>query len=988
MTRKQPEASIIIPVHNKWELSRACLKALAATTRNENIEVIVVDNASTDATPSAAAFLGAQLFGDNFTLIRNEKNRNFGPASNQGALAARGDYLIFLNNDTETLPGWYRPLLDDFSAFSNIAGTGPLLLYPESGPFGHTVQHLGVLISPMKLPAHLYAGIPAASPLAGKRRFFQVITAACLVMPRKLFLDVGLFEEAYINGFEDVDLCARLSGAGFRFTVNPASRVVHRESQTPGRHLAEGGNKALLMERTGKFLQPDWHKLLQADGLILAPNRWLFYQIFMPQKARASLDRLAPSLSFEKIRDLLVEHPYWEKGWHEFTAKCPDHAMAQRLRQWSFKSFHDPAIAFAAIRTALNMEDKASLTHWLEQISAFSAPFEVFQNIARLGRSQSLASGLFEISKAMTEWQQNSSDFHKTLYHTFMKDYCSLAKQLGIPMVTDSSFYPAWREVCELPGRITAAPSESGPAFSILMPVYNPEPEHLLAAIDSVLAQNYSNWELCIADDASTDSRIRTILESCRQKDARIRVEYRQENGNISAASNTALDMARTPWSVLMDQDDIITEDALSIVAENISSHPEAALLYSDEDKMDGGGKLFQPYFKTCFDRELLLAQNFVSHLGVYRTDRLREIGGFRTGFEGAQDHDLLLRYVCGIPDERIIHIPHVLYHWRAHSGSTADTISAKSEAPERGRMAVQEYLDKNCPGAVATRARGMSWIRVDYPLPSFSPLASLVLDMDGDLAGLSGTLKALGENSGYDRHEIIVLLPESISTQTYAPLNMNICGKSNVRPVRHKDGASQAERLMAGIAEAKGEIIGFIRGPVISSSGNWLAEMVANASRPGVGVCGGKVINESGQIAHAGYEFGAEGILKPLYPATPAGVLKAFGLNRLPRNVAALDAQFLFTSTENMQELDGLDKSLPETSLQDYCLRLKKHGKRNVWRPFAEIIRRVKRNEWKDAHNKLQENEFAKRWTGQFAPWHESVDIEGEFLVYKIFDD
>ncbi len=185
------ESSIIIPVFNQWELTRACLKALASTIKDKSVEVIVVDNASTDVTQEACPFLGKQLFGNTFRYFRCTNNMNFGPASNIGAAMAVGEYLIFLNNDTVPLPGWYQPLIDDFSRFSKIAATGPLLLYPKSEPFGHTIQHLGVVVSPFLKVGHLYEGIPADSPLARKRRFFQIITGACMVIPASCSLPWG-----------------------------------------------------------------------------------------------------------------------------------------------------------------------------------------------------------------------------------------------------------------------------------------------------------------------------------------------------------------------------------------------------------------------------------------------------------------------------------------------------------------------------------------------------------------------------------------------------------------------------------------------------------------------------------------------------------------------------------------------------------------------------------------------------------------------------
>lgn len=266
--------SIIIPVFNQWDLTRACLRSIKSTAPAESVEVILVDNASTDVTPKAAPFLGKELFGNYFAYIRNDDNRNFAGASNQGAASASGGFLFFLNNDTVLLPGWLGPLLEDFTQYPDLAGTGPLLLYPEKPLVGHTVQHLGVAVSPFRNVNHLYEGIPAASPLARKRRFFQIITAACMMMPRDLFHKMDGFDERYRNGFEDVDLCARLSASGYRFTVNPDARVIHYQGQSAGRSAAEAENSKRMQRKVLHLLKPDKSRFLEDDGMGLGLNGW------------------------------------------------------------------------------------------------------------------------------------------------------------------------------------------------------------------------------------------------------------------------------------------------------------------------------------------------------------------------------------------------------------------------------------------------------------------------------------------------------------------------------------------------------------------------------------------------------------------------------------------------------------------------------------------------------------------------------------------
>jgi glycosyltransferase involved in cell wall biosynthesis len=201
-----------------------------------------------------------------------------------------------------------------------------------------------------------------------------------------------------------------------------------------------------------------------------------------------------------------------------------------------------------------------------------------------------------------------------------------------------------------------------------------------------VRAQIYENWELCIADDASTNASIAPALKQYAAADSRIKLTFRARNGHIAACSNSALELTTGEWVALLDQDDFLAEHALAIVAATIINYPEAGLIYSDEDKVDGSGTRCRPFFKPDWNPELLLGQNYISHLGIYRRSLLSEIGGFREGYEGAQDYDLALRCAERLRPDQIRHIPRVLYHWRMAEGSVAAAAEAKSYAPEAAR--------------------------------------------------------------------------------------------------------------------------------------------------------------------------------------------------------------------------------------------------------------------------------------------------------------
>ena len=322
-THQSIRSSFVIPVYNKWELTEACLRSLAATLAGASCEIIIIDNASTDATPVCCPALGQELFGSLFRYHRAEQNCNFGPASNLGAKMARSEYVLFLNNDTLALPdcpNWHELLLGDFAGYPDIAATGPLLLHPPHGALGARVQHLGVFITDLRLVGHLYEGIPASSMLAQKRRFFQVITAACMLMPRALFLEHGGFNEGYVNGFEDVDLCARLCAAGYRMTINPASRLYHLVSQTPGRHTHELENSRLLARTGMRLLLPDWRAHLAADGLELHEGEGSQPFPCMPAAQRAKLAPLLKVADAAELRQVLDRFPCWHEGYLRLAA--------------------------------------------------------------------------------------------------------------------------------------------------------------------------------------------------------------------------------------------------------------------------------------------------------------------------------------------------------------------------------------------------------------------------------------------------------------------------------------------------------------------------------------------------------------------------------------------------------------------------------------------------------------------------------------------
>ena len=300
--------SVIIPVFNKWDLTRNCLESLARHTPEYAFEVIVADNASTDATAVELGPLGNTLFGERFTRLRFEENRNFGPACNAGALAAAAPLLFFLNNDTLLTPGWAPPLVETLRGEGAPGAVGPLLLYEDG-----SVQHLGVSLAPSGF-THLYRRFPHTHPVVSRRRQLQAITAAALMIPAELFAACGGFYEGYVNGFEDVELCLRIRERGKSLVCLPNSVIFHLESQTPGRKRNDDHNAKLLRERCEPYFYVDLHHHGARDGFSVFVDDVLDISLRLSAIDEAALTAEAKQGTPADWLRLTKEHPFWIAG--------------------------------------------------------------------------------------------------------------------------------------------------------------------------------------------------------------------------------------------------------------------------------------------------------------------------------------------------------------------------------------------------------------------------------------------------------------------------------------------------------------------------------------------------------------------------------------------------------------------------------------------------------------------------------------------------
>lgn len=507
------------------------------------------------------------------------------------------------------------------------------------------------------------------------------------------------------------------------------------------------------------------------------------------------------------------------------------------------------------------------------------------------------------------------------------------------------------------------------PLISILMPVYNPAVDFLELAIASVQRQTYSSWQLCIANDASTNTVVADVLDRYARADRRISVIHRTENGHISAASNSALSLARGDFVALLDQDDELAPDALLKVVSAINKNPGSYLIYSDEDKIDERGNRFDPHFKPGWNPELLLGQNYISHLGVYRADRVQDIGGFREGFEGSQDHDLVLRFTSGLDAGQIVHIPEVLYHWRAVEGSTAMGSGEKAYTSAAGLRAVTDAV-AGIPGARAVAGQLPNTYRIKYALPGQPPRVSLLIPTRDGVDILKPCVDALLKRTDYPNFEVLILDNQSSCSETLAYME-EVSADTRVKVLRWDHPFNYSAINNFGARHAEGDILGLVNNDIEPINPEWLSEMVSHVIRDSVGCVGAKLYYPNNTIQHAGVILGIGGVAGHSHKYFDRYADGYFSRLKLVQNVSAVTGACLLIRKDVFKAVGGLDEENLAVAFNDVdlCLRVRDLGYLNVWTPYAEAYHHesVSRGaddtpEKRDRHNR-EAGYMRERW-------------------------
>lgn len=516
------------------------------------------------------------------------------------------------------------------------------------------------------------------------------------------------------------------------------------------------------------------------------------------------------------------------------------------------------------------------------------------------------------------------------------------------------------------------------PLLSIVMPTYNSDPALLRDAISSILDQTYQNFEICIADDCSTDQCTRTVIEEMSKKDARIKFVFREENGHISECSNSALTLASGEYIVLMDHDDLIPKHALWIVVYYINTHRNAKVLYSDEDKLEFDGSRSEPYFKGDFDNFLMYGHNLVSHLGVYATELVKKVGGFRKGYEGSQDYDLLLRCADNCSAEDIIHIPHVLYHWRKVLGSTSVSADQKNYAIVAAQKAINDHFER----------RGLPYVSIVGPwdgntaiaispeaLKSPKTVAVIILTRDR-LEDLSACVASI-ERADQLPAELIVMDNGSTEPEALKFIKSLETKSHAIQVLRDERKFNFSALNNAAAKRARSDILCFLNNDTEVLANDWLARAAAHFEVSDIGAVGAKLLYPDRTVQHFGVYLGMSlhKIAAHAHHGIPGDAPGPFSKAGLIQQFSAATAACLFVRRSLFEAVGGFDEAL-EVAYNDVdlCMRIRQAGYKIIVDPNLLLLHKESATRGYD-HNSERAERLNREAGLMRAKWGEALD-------------
>jgi glycosyltransferase involved in cell wall biosynthesis len=934
------EVVVVVPCYNDGAYLPEALSSLPLD--DASVEVVVVNDGSDD--PATLTVLQG-LRRQGVTVV-DRPNGGLPAARNTGWRASEAPLVLFLDADNRMLPGALQRMRAALAA-----DPGAAVAHGDREEFGDrtgvVVQHMG----------------PLPELLMGNR------IDACALVRRSVLASIGGYDEAMREGYEDWELWIRLVAAGARFvhiggpafqyrvrsgslvaraddpSVRKAivSHLVHRHADLYHAHAAAVNAGLHAMQAHDRQLLLSAQALaasLRGEAGRLADHAARLEEEVHRMKGalQAALDRhTRERAQAERDHDLLLTEARRLEG---EVSKAMDalnvqreHARAlqalltqceERIRTmessklWRLrKQYHRMR---ALLRTSSDTPRRGM--RWLKRITFL---------ISSQGRGI-VRRFLAKVFKALYLWTEVRpvrivvGDEHRPdLFHVPGDPYHQFMAR-HFARVTDL------REQ-----RQDALEFTCRPLMSVVMPVFAPPLHFLEEAVRSVQRQSYAHWELCIADDRSPDPGVRKVLERLMKEDPRIKVVFRAENGHISKASNSALELATGEFVALMDHDDLLAPDALFHVVKRLQTQPGIDILYTDEDKVDEQGRHSEPHFKPQWCPDHLLSRNYFGHLVVVRRSLMEEVGGFRAGFEGSQDHDLLLRITERT--DRIVRIPRVLYHWRIHAGSAACSEEVKPYAYDAARRALTEALDRRGEPGEVTFLEGYRGYGIRFTAP-LKGRVSIIIPTKDKADVLRTCLTSIFTLTDHPDFEVLVVSNNSREASLFELLNgMKAAHPGRFDWVAHDRPFNFSELMNEGLRRTTGAQVLFLNNDTEVLQADWLRAMHEWSQRPSIGAVGVKLLYHNDTIQHAGVVIGLGGVAGHVFVHEHRKGPGYFNYINTINNYSAVTAACMMVERAKLERIQGWDEDFTvEYNDVDLCLRLREAGYNNVYVPHVEL--------------------------------------------------
>ncbi len=897
MTVNNPLVSIIVRTKDRPELLKIVCKSIASQTYRP-IEAVIVNDGGCDLREDELKNI---LHDVSLRYIKLETNRGRPFAGNTGIKHATGEYICFLDDDDEYYPEHVATLM------SAVIGENCKMAYTDAMKIARKFDAETGNLEDNEL------GIFSSFDFS----YIDLITEnyiplTTLIFSRKILIDSNGFDEQF-ELYEDWDLLLRIA-----------------EQYTP-LHIPKVTVKYILWDIESQISQQASERKKYYDKIFHKHRDKFKADVILHLKEKRDTVEKEFRKSLNQYREL-------EQGYKEYIdvteekihdAEEKIHDAERRIinlinelehQKVNNKVLQDMVTSLEGTKKFL--EEKVDLLEKEINLMVNTIGWRILTRLRRI-RDRIFPSGSYR-KKA----------YEKIISPLKYRGFFRTLKSSG-------NEYAEWIANEEPDAEVLKSQKNESshfslrPKISIIAPVYNTKRDMLISMLDSVLSQTYDNWELCIVDGNSDIQHVKDILSEYSMKDKRIKVSFLKKNYGIAGNSNRALQMATGEFITFLDHDDEIVPFALFEVVKTLNRLPDSDIIYSDEDKIDSSGKRCRPFFKPDWSPDLLMSVNYVCHLMVIRKSILEKAGGFREGYDGAQDYDLMLR--CISETSHIVHIPKVLYHWRMHAESTAQNIYVKDYAHESGKKALREYLLRSNINAHVEDGVGITNYRVRYLLRS-NPEVSIIIPFKDKYKVLEKCIDSIIQKSSYKNYELILISNNSTEKKLFDYLD-RIESMSRIKIFHYNHPFNYSAINNFGVRNSNGEVLLFLNNDTEVITDDWIEAMLEHAMRKEIGAVGCKLLYPDNTIQHAGVVIGLTGFAGHVFSKMPDDAYTNFGSVDFVRNYLAVTGACMMMRREVFEELNGFDERFTLCGSDvEICLRLIQKGYRIVYTPFAKL--------------------------------------------------